>query len=103
MPLTISPGADEALAMLRDQVEDLPEGGGVRITAETDEQGESGFSLGMADGPAEGDHTVEGHNLPVFVEAAAATMLDAMVLDGEVHGDHVHFGFTPQGDEGTAA
>ena len=37
--------------------------------------------------------------LPVYVEADAATMLDAMVLDGEVHGDHVHFGFVPAGAE----
>jgi len=32
--LTITDGAEEALAMLRDSVEDLPETGGVRITQE---------------------------------------------------------------------
>ncbi len=93
--LTITPGADEALAMLRDQAEDLPPGGGVRVTRDADEDGASGFALGLVEAPESDDMVVDGHALAVFVAAGAAADLEDMALDGEVHGDHVHFGFTP--------
>ncbi len=99
--LTISPGADEALTLLRDSIEDLPEGGGVRITVEEDveEDGSSAFALGVAAAPGEGDQVVGGHPLPIFVDPEAAPLLERMQLEGEVHGDHVHFGFAPQAEE----
>jgi Fe-S cluster assembly iron-binding protein IscA len=91
--LTITPGADEALAMLRDSVEDMPEGGGVRITQEGTEEGEPAFALEIVAAPEDGDVVVDGHALQVFLEPEAARLLDDSALDGQAHGDHVHFGF----------
>ena len=91
--LTITDGAAEALTMLRDSVDDLPEGGGVRITREAGNNGDSGFTLELVEHPEADDLVLEGHALQVFVEPAAARLLDHSALDGEAHGDHVHFGF----------
>jgi Fe-S cluster assembly iron-binding protein IscA len=106
--LTITQGAEEALTMLRDSVEDLPETGGVRITHEDDEDGEPGFALQLVEGPEDDDVVLDGHALQVFIEAGAAQLLDGSALDGEAHGDHVHFGFVELGaddddDEGEDA
>jgi Fe-S cluster assembly iron-binding protein IscA len=101
--LSITPGADEALTLLRDSVEDLPDGGGVRITQEQDEDGEAGFALQLVEAAEEGDVLIEGHPLQVFVEPTAAAALEDSALDGEAHGDHVHFGFVDQQDAGTDA
>ena len=99
--LAITPGADEALALLRDSVEDLPAGGGVRITQEEDEDGEAGFSLQLVGAAEDGDVVIDGHPLQVFVEPEAAAALEDSALDGEAHGDHVHFGFVDREDAGT--
>ena len=98
--LTITQGAEEALAVLRDSVEDLPDEGGVRITQEQDEDGEAAFALQLVEAAEDDDVVLEGHALNVFVEPAAAELLDGTALDGEAHGDHVHFGFVALGDEG---
>jgi len=97
--LTITPGAEEALAVLRDSVEDLPDEGGVRITQETDENGQAAFALQLVESAEDDDVVLDGHALPVFLEPAAAEMLDGTALDGEAHGDHVHFGFVAVGEE----
>jgi iron-sulfur cluster assembly protein len=98
--LTITQGAEEALAMLRDSVEDLPDSGGVRITHEADQNGDTGFALQLVEAPEEDDVVLDGHALQVFVEPEAAKLLEDTALDGEAHGDHVHFGFVQSGDEG---
>ena len=95
--LTITEGAEQALAMLRESVEDLPEEGGVRITQEVDEDGEQGFALQLVERAEDDDVVLDGHALPVFVERTAAELLGDTALDGEAHGDHVHFGFVPAG------
>jgi Fe-S cluster assembly iron-binding protein IscA len=96
--LTITQGAEEALAVLRDSVEDLPEEGGVRITQETDDEGQAAFALQLVEAAEDDDVVLEGHALPVFVEPHAAELLDGTALDGEAHGDHVHFGFVEAGE-----
>ena len=96
--LTITQGAEEALAMLRDSVQDLPEGGGVRITQEADDNGDTGFALQLVEAPEDDDVVLDGHALQVFVEPQAAAMLEDSALDGEAHGDHVHFGFVALDD-----
>ena len=98
--LTITQGAEEALTMLRDSVEDLPEDGGVRITHEDDEDGEAGFALQLVAEPEAGDVVLDGHALRVFIEPDAAKLLKGTALDGEAHGDHVHFGFVGRDDAG---
>jgi Fe-S cluster assembly iron-binding protein IscA len=97
--ITITPGAEEALAVLRDSVEDLPAEGGIRITQETDDEGQQGFALQLVEAAEDDDLILDGHALPVFVEAAAAEALDGTALDGETHGDHVHFGFVAVGEQ----
>jgi Fe-S cluster assembly iron-binding protein IscA len=97
--LTITEGAEEALAVLRDSVEDLPEEGGVRITQETDDEGQAAFALQLVEAAEDDDVVLEGHALPVFVEPHAAELLDGTALDGEAHGDHVHFGFVAVGEQ----
>lgn len=96
--LTITQGAEEALAMLRDSVEDMPERGGVRITQEADDNGDTGFALQLVEAPGRDDVVLDGHALQVFVEPRAAALLDGSALDGEAHGDHVHFGFVDRDD-----
>jgi len=96
--LTITPGAGEALAHLRDTAGDLPEGGGVRIARATDEDGEPAFTLDLVEAAAPDDVVFEGHALPVFVDPDAAPLLEGTALDGETHGDHVHFGFVRPND-----
>jgi Fe-S cluster assembly iron-binding protein IscA len=95
--LTITEGAEEALAILRDSVDDLPEGGGMRISQETDEEGQAAFSLQLVEEPEADDVVIEARALPIYVEPAAAQALDGTALDGEAHEDHVHFGFVAMG------
>ncbi len=98
--LTITQGADEALAMLRESADDLPDGAGVRITQDAGDDGEAAFALQLVAGPEADDVVVEGHPLPVFVDPEAAELLEDSALDGQAHGDHVHFGFVDQDDAG---
>src|SRR5881227_3754376 len=91
--LTITQGADEALGILRDSAEDLPDGGGVRITHEGTEDGEPAFAIALVAGPEADDVILDGHALQVFVDPATAGLLDDAALDGQAHGDHVHLGF----------
>ena len=46
---------------------------------------------------------IDGHPLQVFVEPTAAAALQDSALDGEAHGDHVHFGFVGIDDAGADA
>ncbi|HVL95637.1 MAG TPA: hypothetical protein VM266_07230 [Solirubrobacteraceae bacterium] len=98
--LAITQGADEALDLLRTNIDGLPDEAGLRISPEADEDGEPGYALEVVQGPEEGDAVIEGHPLRVFVAAEAVDGLDAAALDGEVHGDHVHFGIVDVADEG---
>ena len=102
--LTITQGADEALAILRDSAEDLPSSGGVRITHEGTEDGEPAFAIALVAGPESDDLVLDGHAMQVFVEPAAAGLLEDSALDGHAHGDHVHLGFVERDNlDGDAA
>ena len=70
--------------------------GGLRIASEGDE----GLTIDVADGPSEGDTVIEEDGVRVYVEAAAAALLDDQVLDAEGHDDHFHFGIGPQDPSG---
>ena len=98
--LAITPGADEALTHIRTNVEGLPEDGGLRITQEPDEDGTPGFALEVVEQPESDDLIIEDHPLRVFVAKDAAGELEGSALDGEVHGDHVHFGFVEVPEDG---
>jgi Fe-S cluster assembly iron-binding protein IscA len=102
--LTITQGADEALAILRESAEALPDSGGVRITHEGTEDGEPAFAIALVAGPEDGDVVLDGHAMQVFVDPAAAGLLEDSALDGQAHGDHVHLGFVERDNlDGDAA
>src|SRR3954470_4571307 len=91
--LVITPGADEALTHIRTNIDGLPDEGGIRITQEPDEDGTPGFALEVVEKPESEDVVIEDHPLRVFIARDALDELEGSALDGEVHGDHVHFGF----------
>jgi Fe-S cluster assembly iron-binding protein IscA len=91
--LEITLGADEALTHIRENIDGLPDDAGIRITQEPDEDGTPGFALEVVEAPQDDDSIIEGHPLRVFVAVDALDELEGSALDGEVHGDHVHFGF----------
>ena len=64
--------------------QEVPAISGLRIAAEPDGQS---LSVSPADQAAPGDQVVEQDGATVYVEEAAAQMLDAMVLDGGVDED----------------
>ena len=82
---------DEAVAAI---LEIAGEGGLSFSGHESD--GEVELEIEPADGPTEGDETVERGGARVFLDAVAAEALDDQVLDVEEHGDHVHFLFADQ-------
>ena len=64
--------------------QEVPAISGLRIAAEPDGQS---LSVSPADQAAPGDQVVEQDGATVYVDEAAAQMLDAMVLDGGVDED----------------
>ena len=79
---------DEAVAALA-QI------GTIRITAD-EVDGEVEISIDEATDPSEGDEVVERGDVRVFLDAAAAEVLDDQVLGVHAHGDHFHFSFEDQ-------
>jgi iron-sulfur cluster assembly protein len=77
-----------------------PDGSGLRIVAEPAGEGETALALAVAAEPEAGDAVVEEDGARVFLEPAAAALLDDQVLDAQVHGDHVHFSVEPQAGQG---
>jgi Fe-S cluster assembly iron-binding protein IscA len=79
--LVLSDSAATAIRNLVDRPE-LPDVAGVRIASG---EGESGrLSVSTAGLPEEGDQVVEDQGARVFLEPAAAAMLDDKVLDASV-------------------
>ena len=79
---------DEAVAALA-QI------GTIRITAE-EVDGEVEISIEEASEPSDGDEVVERGDVRVFLDPAAAEVLDDQVLGVHAHGDHFHFSFEDQ-------
>ena len=86
------------------EIKELVETGGLRFVAHPGEDGSFEFEPSLADAPEDGDQVIEQDGARVYLDALAAEKLDAMVLEIEAHGDHVHFNFVPQdgGDEAAA-
>ncbi len=79
---------DEAVAALA-QI------GTIRITAE-EVEGEVEISIDEASEPSEGDEVIERGEARVFLDPAAAEVLEDQVLGVHSHGDHFHFSFEDQ-------
>jgi Fe-S cluster assembly iron-binding protein IscA len=81
--LTLTDSAVSAIRTLTSQPEQ-PGETGLRIMAQGD-GGASSFQLALVDGPAAGDQVVEEGGARVFVEAAAAEVLEDKALDAQVN------------------
>jgi len=79
---------DEAVAAL-EQI------GTIRITA-AEVDGDVEISIDEATDPSEGDEVIERGGAKVFLDAAAAEVLDDQILGVHAHGDHFHFEFEDQ-------
>ncbi len=76
----------------------MPEGSGLRISAEPvdGEEDATSFGLSLEEGPLAGDSVVEEQGARVFLDADAAILLDTSVLAVHEHGDQIHFQLHPQ-------
>lgn len=79
--LTLTDSAVSAIRTLTSQPE-VPGETGLRIMAQ--DEGTS-FQLALAEAPVAGDQVVEEGGARVFVEAAAAAVLDDKALDAQVN------------------
>ena len=80
--LTLTDSAVSAIRTLTSQP-DLPGETGLRIMAQG--EGAPAFQLALAEGPVAGDQVVEEGGARVFLEAAAAEVLDDKSLDAQVN------------------
>jgi Fe-S cluster assembly iron-binding protein IscA len=76
-----------------------PEGSGLRIAAAETEGPEASLALDLATEPEAGDTVVEEDGARIFLDEAAASLLDDKVLDATEHDDHVHLTVHDQGYE----
>jgi iron-sulfur cluster assembly protein len=94
--------SEDAAAAIRGIVgaEDAPEGAGLRITRE--EAVQSGgevrvdLRLSVVAGPEEGDEVLEAER--VFVDPAAAEILEDKLLDADYVGDELRFSLDVQAE-----
>lgn len=80
--LTLTDSAVSAIRSLTSQPE-LPVDTGLRIMAQGADA--PSFQLALADGPVAGDQVVEEGGARVFVEPAAAAVLEDKALDAQVN------------------
>jgi iron-sulfur cluster assembly protein len=76
---------------------EAPEGSGLRITAGPTDEGDAELSLELSTAPALGDEVVDEDGARVFLDPAAASLLDNKLLDATEHDDHVHLTLQDQG------
>ena len=90
---------DQAREVIKEIVEEgaVAPGGGLRITAASEGNGDTALEFELADAPAEGDEIVAEDGATVFLDEVAASVLADMTLDVEAHGDHFHFSLGEQG------
>jgi iron-sulfur cluster assembly protein len=84
--LTLTPSAVEAVDLLLHSP-DVPDHAGMRIGTD----GGSQLTLDIAGEPASGDQVIEERGARVFVDSAAAPLLDGAELDARREGDRVAF------------
>jgi Fe-S cluster assembly iron-binding protein IscA len=88
--LTITENAEHALDAVV-AAENAPEGAGVRISQGVGADGQPAVGLSLAPAPEPGDAVVDDANVPVFVAAEVAELLDNKILDAELDGDQIGF------------
>jgi Fe-S cluster assembly iron-binding protein IscA len=94
----------DAATVIRSIVEqsDVPEQGGLRITAQPVDEQQAALQLAVAQEPDALDEVVEQEGAQVFLEPVVAQALADKVLDASVEDDGVRFTIheQPEGPEG---
>ncbi|MER3409314.1 MAG: hypothetical protein C4306_04225 [Thermoleophilia bacterium] len=95
--LALTPEAALAISAIL-EANTMPEGSGLRITAEPagDEEAATSFGLSLEEAPLTGDAVVEEGGARVFLDPDAAALLDTSLLAVHEQGDHIHFQLYPQ-------
>jgi Fe-S cluster assembly iron-binding protein IscA len=96
--LTITTDAADAIKGIV-AANDLPQGSGLRITAEEDGD-EVSIDLDFAEQPESDDDVVESEGARVFLDETASEVLTDVELTVTPHGDHVHFEFSEREEAG---
>ncbi|MBW3562450.1 MAG: hypothetical protein KY437_08140 [Actinobacteria bacterium] len=78
--LQLTQTAAAALDQARDQ-QDVPEGFGVRVSAQPSPDGETALAIGFAEGPAEGDEVSEQAGTELYVAQELTEPLAESVID----------------------
>lgn len=83
----------DAAAVIRSIVEqsDVPEEGGLRITAQPLDDRQAALELSVAEEPEAMDEVIEQEGAHVFLEPVVAEALADKVLDAAVEGDGIRF------------
>ncbi len=87
---------DQARKVIKGIVEEVGEGGGLRITAANENNGDTALEFELAQSPLEGDEVLHEDGAAVFLDPVAAEVLADKTLDVEEHGDHFHFSLEEQ-------
>jgi Fe-S cluster assembly iron-binding protein IscA len=74
----------------------VPEGAGLRIGAESSDGQNVSLGLSLVSGPSETDQVVEHAGAQVFVGAEAAALLDDKMLDAHAEGEQIAFSVIEQ-------
>jgi Fe-S cluster assembly iron-binding protein IscA len=96
--LALTDNAAEAVKDIVSTADEPIETGGLRMVAEQAEAG-ANLRLSVVALPAEDDEVVEEHGARVFLEPAAAALLDEKVLDARVEQNQVAFMIADQSEE----
>jgi iron-sulfur cluster assembly protein len=95
--LALTDHAREVIKNIVEEGELGPEGG-LRITAASEENGETALEFELVETPAVGDEVISKAGASVFLDEIAAVVLSDKTLDVEEHGDHFHFSLGEQDD-----
>jgi iron-sulfur cluster assembly protein len=93
--LTLTPSAVEAVDTLLHSSPEVPDEAGLRIGS----AGEAQLTIGIAPEPAPGDQVIEEGGARVFVDSAAAQLLDNAQLTAQMDGNEVAFGLSQAASE----
>jgi Fe-S cluster assembly iron-binding protein IscA len=96
--LTLTDSAAEAVKHAMDAAEGLPEGGGLRISAQ-DVGDSTGLGMAVAPVPSEEDQVIEEEGARVFVAPEVAPFLEDKVLDAEQQGSSIQFSLSDQASD----
>jgi iron-sulfur cluster assembly protein len=88
--LALTENAVEAVQEILSSSDEAPEFGGLRLVAEP-AGAQMNFQLSVAALPAEDDEVIEARGARVFLDPAAASLLEDKILDASIESDQVAF------------